>query len=442
MRNNFYNHFRQFIEKEKLFDESQPVLLAVSGGIDSVVMVRLFARAGFRFGIAHCNFQLRGAEADADEQFVKELAEQLSVRFHTTRFETLLHAEQQQVSIQMAARNLRYAWFDKLTKEEGYAYIATAHHKNDSVETIIMNLAKGAVLDGLLGIPVRNGNIIRPLLWAEKKEIAAYAEREGITYREDVSNASDKYQRNLIRNQVIPLLETINPDIVSSMAAAVAPRMEIDALFKKACWNKWDEITTEKENYTSIEISSFIGIGPAMMYEWFRHYGFTPEQVSSLKDCIFTTESKQFYSSTYRILKERTELILEPVQAVRESNYFITPHVRELACSTFTLYIKEVPVQEVTDLKNPLVACLDADKVSFPLELRLWKHGDSFQPFGMKGRKLVSDYLIDTKASQKEKENQFVLLSAGRIAWLVGRRIDDFFKIDGNTSRVLYVSIS
>jgi tRNA(Ile)-lysidine synthase len=442
MRNNFYNRFRQFIEKEKLFDESRQVLLAVSGGIDSVVMARLFARAGFRFAIAHCNFQLRDAEADADEQFVKELAAQLGVRFHSTRFETLLHAEQQQVSIQMAARDLRYAWFDQLAKEEGYAYIATAHHKNDSVETIIMNLAKGAVLDGLLGIPVRNGNIIRPLLWAEKKEITAYSEREGIPYREDASNFYDKYQRNLIRNQVIPLLEKLNPDIIQSMAAAIAPRMEIDALFKKACWSKWDEVTTEKENYTSIEITSFIGIGPAMMYEWFKEYGFTAEQVNNLKECLFTTESKQFYSATHRILKERTELILEPVQAVRDSNYFITPHIQELECGTFTLYIKEIPKEEVTDLRNPLVACLDADKVSFPLELRLWKHGDSFQPFGMKGRKLISDYLIDIKASQKEKENQFVLLSAGRIAWLVGKRIDDFFKIDGNTSRVLCVSIS
>lgn len=442
MRNNFYNRFRQFIEKEKLFDESQPVLLAVSGGIDSVVMARLFARAGFSFGIAHCNFQLRGVESDADEQFVSELAAELGVRFHSTRFETLVHAEKQQVSIQMAARDLRYTWFNTIAKEDGYQYIATAHHKNDSVETIIMNLAKGAVLDGLLGIPVKNNNIIRPLLWAEKKEIAAYAEREDISYREDISNASDKYQRNLIRNQVIPLLQKLNPDVIQSVASAISPRTEIDTLFKKACWSKWDEITTEKDNYTSIELTSFIGIGSAMMYEWFRQYGFTAEQINSLKECLFTTESKQFSSATHRILKGRTELVLEPLQAVREDYYFITPHIKELKCGSFKLIIKEMPVQEIGELKNPLMACMDADKLSFPLELRLWKHGDSFQPFGMRGRKLVSDYLIDIKASQKEKENQYVLLSCGRIAWLVGRRIDDFFKVDGNTSQALCVSIS
>jgi tRNA(Ile)-lysidine synthase len=442
MRNNFYNRFRQFIEKEKLFDEGLTVLLAVSGGVDSVVMARLFARAGFHFSIAHCNFQLRSGEADADELFVQQLAQQLGVPFHSTRFDTLLHAERQQVSIQMTARDLRYAWFNSIAKEHAYQYIATAHHKNDSVETIILNLVKGAVLDGLLGIPVKNGNIIRPILWAEKKEIAAYAEREDISYREDASNASDKYQRNLIRNQVIPLLENLNPDVIRSMASAIGPRMEIDALFKKACWNKWDEITTEKDNYTSIEISSFIGIGPAMMYEWFRLYGFTAEQINSLKECLFTSESKQFMSSTHRILKERTELILEPLQAIREDNYFITPQTKELECGSFRLNIKEINIQDIGDLKNPLVACLDADKISFPLELRLWKHGDSFQPYGMRGRKLVSDYLTDIKASQKEKENQYVLLSCGRIAWLVGRRIDDYFKIDGNTSRALCVSIS
>lgn len=442
MRNNFYNRFRQFIEKEKLFHERQPVLLTVSGGIDSVVMARLFARAGFSFSIAHCNFQLRSAEADADEQFVKDLAESLGVKYFSMRFDTSAYAEKNQVSIQMAARELRYAWFDKIAKEEGFQYIATAHHKNDSIETIIMNMAKGSVLDGLLGIPVKNGIIVRPLLWAEKKEIEAYAARENISCREDASNASDKYQRNLIRNRLVPLLEQINPDLVNSMYSAIAPRMEIDALFKKACWSKWDEVTTEKDDFISIELSSLIGIGSTMMYQWFQQYGFTQEQVHSLHACLFHTESKQFISPTHRIIKERNEVVLEALQSAREESFFIGQHTRDLNCSGFRLHIDELPLKDVKDLKNPSCACLDADKISFPLELRRWKHGDSFQPYGMRGRKLVSDYLIDIKSSQKEKEVQYVLLSAGRIAWLAGKRIDDFFKVDGNTSRVLCVSIS
>jgi len=439
MRNNFYNKFKEFVKKKNLFGQNDSVLLAVSGGVDSVVMAHLFHRADYRFAIAHCNFQLRGKESEADETFVKELAHRLDAPFFVKRFDTKIYAVELGVSIQMAARELRYAWFEEVLKSNNYKYLATAHHQDDVSETILLNLIKGSVLKGLHGILPRNNHIIRPLLFASKEAITEYANYNKHEHREDKSNIENKYQRNLIRNEVIPLLRQINPELSDTIYHAADRRHQLENWANVYSDKIKNEIISPNETGFKVSIKNLSthNVFPEIFFEWVESYGFNYVQVEELFGSLDETESKIFLSPGHRMTKDREFIVLEATIASEIDSSSIEKGQISAACGGINFAINSLHHKDIADFTDSSVAYLDEEKLQFPLLIRKWEHGDSFKPFGLRGRKKISDFLTELKLDRKEKENQLVLCSGNEICWVVGRRIDDHFKVSDRTQKVL-----
>ena len=444
MRNNFYNRFKKFIIKEALCGPEDKILLAVSGGVDSVVMAHLFHRAGYKYAIAHCNFQLREKDSEADEAFVKELAKRLDAPFFVKKFDTGLYAVANGLSIQMAARELRYAWFDELLKEQHYNYLATAHHKDDVIETVILNLTKGSVLKGLHGILSKTNQIIRPLLFASKDEILEYATYKEHDHREDKSNADSKYQRNLIRNEVIPLLKQINPDIAETISFAARRRFQLEEWIKTFSEGVKKEIVIATKKGIKISIPDLISknIPPEILFEWIENFGFNFIQVEELYEHLNVTESKLFLASEYRMQKDRKTISIEKTSNQDFENILIKKGQSSVEAGEFLFSMKMIHKSDIEDFNDPSIAYLDEEKIQFPLLVRKWEHGDSFKPFGLRGRKKISDYLTDLKLTITEKEKQLVVCSGNDICWVVGHRIDDRFKVCEKTHNVLKIIVS
>jgi len=438
MKLSFRDRFLGFVKSEQLFDKKDKILLTVSGGIDSVAMAHIFHELGLAFGIAHCNFGLRGQESEEDYLFVKELAEKYKVDFYSTRFATLEYVEGGNLSIQMAARELRYAWFDEVRLKNGYKYIATAHHKNDSAETILLNLSKGAILKGIQGIPSKNGHIIRPLLWAEKEDIIQYSEINKLIHREDASNATDKYQRNLIRNKVIPLLQEINPSLIQSITDAAAPRKLIEKWFDKHV-----EMIKEKafiNNSFSIPKLKDDDADEAILYYLLEPYGLNYTQAEELFQSLNATEPKNFYTPSSRIVKDRDSIQILPMETKPVDDQIIIPKIpANVTFNGYNFSFEWIDIEDVHDLKNPKKAFLDLSKISFPLKIRKWQAGDVFYPLGLGKKKNVSDFLTDIKIPAIEKENQPVVLSGKNIVWIAGRRPDDRYKVTNTTTQAMMI---
>lgn len=442
----FLKQFLSFIEENDLFHRKEDkILLTVSGGVDSVVMAIAFAETGLKFGIAHCNFGLRGAESDGDEAFVKALAEKLEVSFFVKRFDTKLFAGTNKLSTQMAARELRYNWFEEIRKEHNYNYIATAHHKNDVAETILLNLVKGTVLKGLHGIKPRNNTIIRPLLWAEKVEILQFANEQKIKFREDSSNIENKYQRNLIRNEIIPLLKKINPEVVNTLCQNAQPRLQIEEWLGNQAKELFYKLFKKEENgifKCSVDELKKAGINEAVFYQMLEDFGFSYSQIKDLFRLLDETEHKRFHSSAYRLIKERNEIIITPLnmeknQQDTEISFLIKNENTIAEFNGRNLSISTITPEEIAGLKNPDLAFLDVSKLTFPLKIRRLQKGDYFYPIGMKGKKKLSDYFTDIKLSALEKEKQLLLISGDDIAWIIGKRIDARFAVTESTRQVL-----
>ena len=439
------DQFLSFINKHNLIQPSQKVLLAVSGGMDSVVMCDLFSKAKINFVIAHCNFGLRGEESNEDEMFVKKLSIKYKVPFMVTTFQTADFAETEKISIQMAARILRYEWFEKIRREQNCNYIATAHHQNDVLETVLLNLTKGTGIAGLHGIRVKNGHIIRPLLFAEKETFFDYVVENQIIWREDSSNESNKYQRNLIRNEVVPLLKQINPNLENSMShtveriAAVEDifEQEIEMLRKQITWADAQAVFV---NYKAIQTLSQPVI---KLSELLKPYHFSYQQSQDIFEAFDKESGKTFLSPTHTLVKDRTELVITQKSLQSFVSQVITIDNEELIIDNLKLIIgKSFEITE--DFVVPTVrkiACLDADKVRFPLQLRKWKEGDWFCPLGMNKKKLISDFLIDQKVPLNLKKEVYLLTSNGSIVWVMGMRIDDRFKVTDKTEKVILLKI-
>ena len=431
--------FQSHIRQNKLCKATDKILLAVSGGLDSMVMVHLFRQGGYHFSVAHCNFQLRGAESDGDEEFVKQKCGHFSIPFFTHRFETNNYATTNGVSIQMAARELRYAWFNNLLSEEKYDWVATAHHLNDSIETVLLNLTKGSGIEGLCGIAVKNKKVIRPLLFATREEIENYAAAEGITWREDSSNSTDDYQRNFIRHQLVPRLNELNPSWAQAVQRSMEKLKGAEEL-RELGIQQWKSKNQKSENGKIIlSKNGFEKLeNPApILWTVIKEYGFNLDQCQEIIRTFDGQSGKKFSSLDFELVVDRNSLII--FQSHSWDEILIEKGQNEARLSSMFLQIKQEKSPLITDDKS--AAFLDAHLLTFPLLWRKWKAGDSFQPLGMQNRKKLSDFLIDEKISLADKESATIIESNGEIVWVVGHRIDERFKVKKETSLAIIMSV-
>lgn len=428
------NKFQKYYTKYKLLNRTDKLLLAVSGGKDSMVMLNLFMKDKLSFGVLHCNFQLRDEDANNDEKFIRQFCEDHNIDFYSKIFNTKKFAQENGVSIQMAARDLRYNWFEEVRKENSYKYIATAHHKNDVAETMLINLTKGAGLAGLHGISKKRNKVIRPLLCFDSSEIELYVKEQNIQYREDLSNANTKYVRNAIRHNVIPELEKINPAFIETLVTTSNQFSGIEEIVLQKVEDEKKRLFVKEINGFKISIISLNELNPlkTYLYYFLKPYNFNSSDVSDII-CGFDGNSGQIYNSTtHQVVKDRNHLLL---------NERIDVHSEYKEINT----VQDIPFQfEVIEntksldiVKSSDFAYLDADMIEFPLDIRRWEEGDFFQPLGMKGKKKVSDFLIDNKVSIVDKQYVKVLIQKGEIVWLIGHRISEKYKITPSTKRVL-----
>ena len=439
------DRFQEYITREKLFTRQDKILLTVSGGVDSMVLMSLCVNSGYTVGVAHCNFCLRGRESDEDEILVQEHARKYGIECHNRRFDTVGEMERTGESMEMAARRLRYTWFAELCEEHGYTVIAVAHHIDDSIETFFINLMRGTGLRGLTGIHQQVGRVVRPLMFASRKEILDYALHKHIPYREDSSNKTTKYLRNKIRLGLTPRIREINPrfpfimsrNIERLMAAQRFIDGAIDHIYAEAVSDEDGIYTIHMENISNADSREFV------IYEILSsRFGFKGDVVDGLCRALQSdTTGRRFYSRSHVAYVDRGNIVVTRISDEDNCQVSVQQGQQRAYCGNSVLYFEIVDVDSLPSYNvADNIALLDADKVAFPLTLRRWSEGDTFIPFGMTGRKKVSDFLIDGKVSMAEKNRQFVLISGTEIAWLAGRRIADPFRITDSTERVLRIT--
>ncbi len=424
--------FLRFIDQHSLFSPAQQVLLAVSAGRDSVLMARYFKQCNFKFGIAHCNFKLRGREADDDEQFCLDLAAELDVPFYATAFDTANVAASNHISIQMAARDLRYQWLEEIRKAHSYEYIALAHHQNDSTETILLNLVRGTGISGLHGIVPKRNKLLRPLLFLNRTEIDEIVLKAELAYREDSSNKSAKYARNKIRLKVIPVLKQLNPQLEKTFADNAARFAELEVLLEAVIENLTKRIFLKTDAGYEISISELKKLNPlnTLLFGLMQPFGFRQSVLKNLVCSLDSQPGKVFKSASHQIFIDRDRLLLSENRPYPKADILINPETFSACWNGFNFEAGRMnaPGFEMTASKS--VAHLNMDLLAFPLILRGWRSGDYFYPLGMKGRKKLSDYFIEQKIPLPRKEQIPVLQNGnGDILWVAGYRMDDRYKI-------------
>ena len=430
--------FRSYIAQHHLFPAGSRLLIAVSGGVDSVVLCELCHQAGYRFEIAHCNFQLRGEESLRDEKFVRSLAEKYQVKIWVTHFDTTEYAASHKRSIQEAARELRYAWFNRVLEENDFSFLLTAHHLDDSIETSLMNFFKGTGIAGLRGILPRQGKVIRPLLFAGKQELQDYALHHSLQWVEDSSNESDKYTRNYFRHQVIPLIQKIYPGVEKNLAQNLTRFRDTELLYQQSVdWYK-KKLLTVKENEIHIPVLKLQQVAPftTVLYEIIREFGFSSAQTNEVAALLESDSGRYVQSLTHRIIRNRAWLIIVPVKTAKASLVPIEKTGKYYFSEGSLELLSAKDSQPETDR---YIACLDAASIHFPFILRPWKTGDYFYPLGMTKKKKLARFFIDQKLSTTEKENTWVLEMDKKIVWVVGQRIDNRFKLKEGTKDILRI---
>jgi len=436
--------FVLYIKEKQLFTPSERLLLTVSGGVDSVVLAELCHQAGLTFGIAHCNFQLRGEESEGDATFVKELARKYNVAFHTQRFETETFSIQNGLSIQMAARQLRYEWFEKIRQEYNYHYILTAHHQDDLLETVLLNLTRGTGLAGLHGILPKNGFLVRPLLFATRDRIAYFLQQMQLTWREDSSNQTNNYLRNRLRHEVLPILQEMNPKVASAVTELSERVRATEEIVAESMHLAAKEIIHKKNGslWISYEKLEQVSAPLERLSYWLTKYNFTYYQTKVIWKSRTGQAGKQFFSPTHTLISDRSHWILTPTKKEQLPEFHLESKEGEISYPNGVLKWELInAVENVKPEANLNEIFLDADELSFPMTLRLWQKGDWFCPLGMKGkRKKISDFLIDNKVPRNLKEKVYVLESGGKIAWLVGFRPDERFKVKEKTKKYIKFS--
>lgn len=436
--------FERYIEENELFTHDDRLLLTVSGGVDSMVMMSLAAAAGYSFGVAHCNFQLRGKESDDDEVLVEHEARRYGAEFYNKRFDTLGEMERTGESMEMAARRLRYAWFRELCDQHGYTAIAIAHHSNDSIETFFINMLRGTGLRGLTGITTQAGRVVRPMMFATRKDIHDYAVAHHIPFREDSSNRSTKYLRNKVRIGLVPMLKEINPQFTTIMRRNIARLSQAQDFITSAINIVKGEALEHAGDIHTLRVAKIRPTLPRnyVIYEILSsEYGFKGDVVDALCHALDNgATGRRFYSREWVAVVDRGDVVVAPIMEDDSCETIIERGTVRSYAGGSVLYYEYCNIDFIDDLdQGDNVALLDADKLHFPLKVRRWQDGDWFIPFGMSGRKKLSDYLIDKKVSMAEKSRQFVLLSGDDIVWVVGRRLDDRYAITRKTENVLRV---
>ena len=434
MLTKFQNHIEQNFPQLK----NKKLLLAVSGGIDSMVLMHLFQQLHYDISIAHCNFQLRGNESDGDEMLVKEICQDGYIPYFITSFDTEKYSRDNKLSIQLAARKLRYDWFQELLSENQLDYLLTAHHLDDNVETFLINFIRGTGLEGLTGIPSQNGNIIRPLLPFSRLEIENYALENKIQWREDSSNASDKYFRNKLRHDIVPILKELNTGFLDSFQNTLNYLQQAESLVNDASKLVYEKIVVEKENQLEIHLKPLLEYQNYKVYlfQWLKEYGFSAW--TDIYDLVQAHSGKQVFSETHVLLKDRTILLLYPKNKYdAQAVYKIEKEQSNLNFPLNLVFSKAVNIS----LNGNHTIFVDADKVQFPLELRKWQEGDYFYPVGMNGKKKLSKYFKDEKYSLLDKENQWLLCSNGQIVWVIGKRADNRYIAHETTQQLLKIEL-
>jgi tRNA(Ile)-lysidine synthase len=425
------------LSKNFPFLKEKKLLLATSGGIDSMIMLDLFQKLNYNIAIAHCNFQLRGLESFGDQQFVQDYASNHNIEVFVTLFDTENFAKDYKLSTQIAARELRYNWFYELLETENFDFILTAHRADDNLETFIINLTRGTGLDGLTGIPEQNEQIIRPLLPFSRSEIEEYAKVNNLKWREDSSNASDKYLRNKIRHDLVPILKELNPNFLDSFQKTQNYLQESQIMVEDASIMIYQQVVQEDNDIISFDLKKLNQLPnyKSYLYQWLREYDFTAWE--DIYNLVESQSGKQIFSKNYRLLKNRDFLILEEIKELETEVYFIEKEQKEVKIP-LNLYICKV--NDIFAPNNSIIF-VNEDLLQFPLTIRKWSEGDSFYPSGMNGKKKLSKYFKDEKMSLIEKEKTWLLCSNNQIVWVIGKRADQRFIANKTTKNSIQLEL-
>ena len=422
---------QKFIEEKKLFNLQDKILVALSGGADSVALLRVLLSLGYTCECAHCNFHLRGLESDRDEDFVRQLCEKQGIPLYVTHFDTSAYAKEHHLSIEMAARELRYEWFERIRKEIGASVIAVAHHRDDSVETFLLNLMRGAGINGLKGIPIKNGYIVRPLLSVSREDILDYLQAVHQDFVSDSTNLVDEYMRNKIRLNILPAMKEVNPSIMGTIQETTFRFSEISNIYQQdrteAIAHK--VISTSPDMFRISLVDVLEDLAPvSLLHEILFPKGFNASQIQDIYRSLSSSQSgKRFFSTEWEVLRDREYIWIKKKTSAQS--------------------IPEIMIDEVERTpsfvipRDKHIVCLDADKIKHPLTIRKWEKGDKFVPLGMNGKKNVSDYLTDKKYSLFQKENQYVVCCGEDIVWLVNERTDQRYRITDSTQRIMLIQI-